>query len=66
MWFPHNAQPVRGGLPEEENMATVNEAASQFLAHKRIAVTGVSRNADAGHKILRFVLTPSGRVPKNV
>ena len=25
-------------------MATMNEAASEFLAHKRIAVTGVSRN----------------------
>jgi uncharacterized protein len=26
-------------------MQTMNEAASEFLAHKRIAVTGVSRNA---------------------
>jgi uncharacterized protein len=33
---------------EETTMPTVKEAAAEFLAHNRIAVTGVSRSAD-GH-----------------
>src|SRR4029450_12676945 len=33
---------------EEATMVTVKEAATEFLAHKRIAVTGVSRNPE-GH-----------------
>jgi predicted CoA-binding protein len=39
------AQPAR---VEEAAMPRVKEAAAQFLAHKRIAVTGVSRNPQ-GH-----------------
>ena len=30
-------------------MPTVKQAASEFLANKRIAVTGVSRNPKGGH-----------------
>jgi predicted CoA-binding protein len=30
-------------------MQTINEAASEFLAHKRVAVTGVSRDKKSGH-----------------
>ena len=30
-------------------MQSINEAASEFLAHKRVAVTGVSRNGKNGH-----------------
>jgi predicted CoA-binding protein len=35
-------------LTEEATMVTVKQAASEFLAHKRIGVTGVSRNPQ-GH-----------------
>jgi uncharacterized protein len=30
-------------------MQSINEAASEFLAHKRVAVTGVSRNRKSDH-----------------
>ena len=30
-------------------MQNINEAASEFLAHRRVAVTGVSRNTKSGH-----------------
>jgi uncharacterized protein len=30
-------------------MQSINEAASEFLGHKRVAVTGVSRNSKNGH-----------------
>jgi predicted CoA-binding protein len=30
-------------------MQSINEAASEFLSHKRVAVTGVSRNSKNGH-----------------
>ena len=30
-------------------MQSINEAASEFLAYKRVAVTGVSRNKKSGH-----------------
>jgi uncharacterized protein len=34
---------------EEAAMPKINEAAAEFLANKRIAVTGVSRNPKGGH-----------------
>jgi uncharacterized protein len=39
---------ARPDQTEEATMVTVKQAASEFLAHKRIAVTGVSRNPQ-GH-----------------
>jgi predicted CoA-binding protein len=36
-------------LPGGTTMATIKEAASEFLAQKRIAVTGVSRRTKEGH-----------------
>lgn len=50
-------------------MPTIKEAATEFLAHKRIAVTGrcplmFDPTADFGHKVMRMVL--SSRMPKTV
>ena len=60
-------------------MMRIKQAASEFLAKKRIAVTGVSRQpkehgrpcmfeptADFGHKAMRVVFTLSGNVPREV
>jgi hypothetical protein len=40
-------------------MATINEAASEFLAHRR-------PTSDFGHRAMRRVLTIVGNVPKEV
>jgi predicted CoA-binding protein len=45
MGHPNSTQPDR---IEEAPMISVKQAASEFLAHKRVAVTGVSRNPQ-GH-----------------
>lgn len=52
------------------NMSTLKEAVDDFLAQRRIAVAGVSRNPgeaaniDFGHKCIRWILKLSGGLPK--
>jgi hypothetical protein len=58
-------------------MDTIKKAATEFLSAKRVAVTGVSRNAGGhgsnvvyqrlrAHKCMKFVLTMTGVVPRHV
>jgi uncharacterized protein len=55
MWAPRArrklARRFAATSPHEEasNMQSISEAASAFLAHKRVAVTGVSRERKSGH-----------------
>ena len=41
--------PFSGGRGMLVSMQQIKEAASEFLAHKRVAVTGVSRDEKSGH-----------------
>jgi hypothetical protein len=50
-------------------MVAMKEAATEFFATKRIAVTGIGvlhPTADVGHQCMRFFLSMSGALPKQV